>query len=52
MKDMASILHKTPDQRREEAKRLLIEMQNQPKIKKCIDEWGLQFDPVPVTVEG
>jgi len=45
MKDLAQILHKSPMDRREEAKRLINEMQNQPRVKELIDRWGLHFDP-------
>ena len=41
MKDMAHILHKSPQERREEAKKLILEMQNQDRVKKLIDHWGL-----------
>jgi hypothetical protein len=52
MKEIATVLHKTPSDRREEAKRLIIEMERQEKVKKHMDLWGLRFDPTPMTVEG
>lgn len=52
MKDMATVLHKSPMDRREEAKRLIQEMEKQERVKKHMDLWGLRFDPNPLTTEG
>ncbi|TNV83116.1 hypothetical protein FGO68_gene11586 [Halteria grandinella] len=52
MKDMAQILHKSPMDRREEAKKLIQEMEKQERVKKHMDLWGLRFDPTPMIVDG
>ena len=52
MKDLSTVLHKPPRERREEAKNLIAQLQSQERVKKVIDQWGLHFESTPVTVDG
>lgn len=52
MKELSGILHKPADVRTKEVQSLIQEMEQQPKIKRMIDEWQIEFDQKPFCTEG
>ena len=52
MRDLSSVLHKNGQQRIQETRNLMTEIQKQEKVKKYMDEWGMSFNSDPVEVHG
>ena len=52
MKDLSAILHKSAQERQNEVKNLIQEMESMTKVKEVMDKWKIKLTPNPLECEG
>jgi hypothetical protein len=52
MRSLASVLHKSADERIKESKALINEFTNQEEVNKVMNRWKIKLSPEPLRVAG